>query len=268
MLAHYEYDLLKAPIGQVAVALGVGTVVHAAFEALLSGGDWKAESEKALANMSLNTPRDEKLEKIHAEWDAVSLCIERAWKTPDDWEIIAVEKEMEVKCGRHVIVGRLDSIVRWNGGLWHLQHKTVPTNKVLAIYAEQQRTDWHESAYQAMIEVEYPEQDVSGTLLNCIRKLSTKAAIEKPHTAFERFYLPRSKEEVDEAFTHMEQEIDDIEEERLSQRLIIKNRSFCAGAWGNSICAFKEVCDGVVSIDDTERFSNTEPRYSTEAEAN
>jgi hypothetical protein len=170
---------------------------------------------------------------------------------------------MEVLCGRHNIVGRLDAVIRWNGLLWHLQHKTIPPNKVLPVYIEQQRTDWHEAVYQRMMEEAFPDDDIGGTVLNCIKKLSMKAATERPHAAFELFYLPRSEEEVDDAFLDLAAEIDSIEQEQYGLH-IVKNRSFCGGAFGNSLCQYKEVCDGVISINDDTRFISTEARYPTE----
>jgi hypothetical protein len=263
MLSHYEYDLLKAPAGRTETALLVGTVVHAAFEALLMGGDWEAAAAEVL--MLASGDADSNAAAIacaeaEQQWGALHVAITHGWKTPEDWEVLAVEKELEVPCGVHTVVGRLDALVRWNGSLWHLQHKTVPTNKALAVYAEQQRTDWHECVYQRMAEGRY--ENVAGTLLNCIRKVSLKTARERPLSAFESFFLPRSEDQINEAFADIEQEINDIQAEQDGTRRIIKNRSFCAGQYGNRICAFKEVCDGIVQIDDADRFINVEPRYS------
>ena len=263
MLAHYEYDLLKRPVGEVSVALEVGTVVHKAFEALLMGGDWKQAAHDALAELRTSDGNPAilalKLDDVESQWAALELAIERAWRTPEDWDIVSVEKELSVSCGPHEIVGRLDAVVLWNGNTWHLQHKTVPTNKPLAIYAEQQRTDWHEAVYQRMLQQGY--SGVAGTLLNCIRKLSMKSAVSSPATAFQHFFLPRSDEEVDEVFKDLEQEINDIEAEQRGERRIIKNRSHCAGQYGNSICAFKDVCDGIINIE-SDRFETVEPRYT------
>jgi hypothetical protein len=169
---------------------------------------------------------------------------------------------MDTPCGSHSLVGRLDALVRWNGNVWHLQHKTVPTNKALPTYAEQQRTDWHECVYQRMAESRY--ENVAGTLLNCIRKVSMKTALASPMTAFQSFFLPRSEVEINEAFADIEQEIEDMAAEQAGTKRYIKNRSFCAGAYGNKICAFKEVCDGIISIDDSDRFVTLEPRYTAE----
>lgn len=264
MLAHYEYDLLKAPAGRSETALLVGTVVHKAFEALLVDGDWKRAAGDVLAEAHLLVDTNAEaisLAEAEQQWQAVAIAIENGWHTPEDWEILSVEEELEVPCGAHTIVGRLDSVVRWNGAVWHLQHKTVPTNKALPIYAEQQRTDWHECVYQRMSEGRY--ENVAGTLLNCIRKISLKTARERPISAFERFFLPRTEQQINEAFADIEQEINDIQAEQDGARRIIKNRAFCAGAYGNRLCAFKEVCDGNGDINDTDRFITTEPRYTT-----
>jgi len=265
MLSHYEYDLLKAPAGRVETALAVGTVVHKAFEKLLVGGDWEGAANESLTELQEKLDNEAALlayQDTESQWQAVRQCIINGWHTPEDWEIIGVEQEMEVNCGRHTLVGRLDALAVWNGAVWHLQHKTVPTNKPLAIYSEQQRTDWHECVYQRMAESRY--ENVAGTLLNCIRKVSMKTAIEKPATAFQSFFLPRSEMEIDEAFADIEQEIEDIAAEQAGQKRFVKNRSFCAGAYGNKICAFKEVCDGAVEISDPDRFITLEPRYSQE----
>jgi len=266
MLAHYEYDLLKAPAGRIETALATGSVIHKAFEALLIGKDWSAAAAEYLTDLQKGIANDATAiayQEVEEQWQAIRICIQKGWATPEDWEVIAVEQELELPVGKHVVVGRLDTVIGWNTGTWHLQHKSVPTNKNLAVYSEQQRTDWHECVYQRMLEQRF--DNVAGTLLNCIRKVTMKTALVNPLTAFQSFFLARTDEEVDEALADLEQELNDIQAEQEGARRIIKNRSHCAGAYGNKLCAFKEVCDGSASIDDPERFVTLEPRYAPAA---
>lgn len=268
MMAHYEYDLLRAPGGTLVRPLEVGTIAHVALAAKLVGLNWREAADQAVSELASKfgqTPSAAvRLQETLDEWDVLSMAI-NAWTKPDDWEVLSVEQEMEVPVGRHTIVGRLDSVVVWNGSRWHLQHKTLAATKPVAVYAEQQRTDWHESVYQRMLE-QIEGAPVAGTVLNLVRKFARSTMSKDPSKALGHLFLPRADWEVDEALADLEGIIDDIEAQG-SGRRIYKNRSACAGGYGNVLCPYKDVCDDMVSIDDPDRFVTLESRYGEGTQA-
>lgn len=254
MKMHYEYTLLRG-VESRAMALDVGSLAHIALDAKLSGRDWNVATDEYLAAL----PPDIAVE-VGEEYAVIAPSI-ALWEPPDDWEILGTEVEMEIKCGNHVVVGRLDAPIRWNGSRWHLQHKTLSPSIPVATFCEQQRTDWHECVYHRMLQEAAPG-NVAGTVLNIIRKLSAKRLAESPLDAIvPPQYLPRTDDLVQEALDDLALLIDDIEAGRNGTRRIVKCRSACAGPYRNSLCVYKSVCDGDVAIE-SDAFVDLEPRYA------
>lgn len=254
MKAHYEYDLLRGPRARP-IALDVGSLVHTALEAKLRGRDWRVATDEYLAALPLDTdPR------VDEGWLLLAPSI-ALWEKEEDWEVVSIEEAMETPCGSHTLVGRLDSVVRWNGQYWHLQHKTLAPSVPVGTFVEQQRTDWHECVYQRMAE-EKGYRPFGGTILNILRKLSGKRLAGNPHDAIvPPQYLPRTPELVQEAISDLATIVDDIQAQRDGTRRIVKCRSACAGPYRNSLCAYKSVCDGDVEIE-SDAFVDLEPRYA------
>jgi hypothetical protein len=256
MKAHFEYTLLRGG-DKRPMALDVGSLAHLALEAKLKGEPWAQAVDAYLADL----PPEVSVE-VADEFNVIAPSI-ALWEPPDDWEILGTEVEMEIPCGRHTIVGRLDAPIRWNNAIWHLQHKTLSPSIPIGSFCEQQRTDWHESVYHRMLQQAFPlPNHVEGTVLNIIRKLSTKRLAENPLDAIvPPQYLPRTDEIVQEALDDLSQLIDDIEAGRNGTRRIIKCRSSCSGPYRNSLCIYKPVCDGDVSIE-SDSYVDLEPRYA------
>lgn len=252
--AHFEYTLLRGG-DKRAMALDVGSLAHIALEAKLLGKDWQAATDEYMASL----PPEVSVE-VNTEFAVLAPSL-ALWEKPDDWVVLGTEVEMEIPCGRHTIVGRLDAPIVWNDNRWHLQHKTLASSVPVAVFAEQQRTDWHECVYHRMLQaVEGPP--VAGTVLNTIRKLSAKRLAENPTDALiPPQYLPRTDEIVQEALDDLAQLIDDIEAGRDGARRIIKCRSACAGPYRNSLCIYKPVCDGDDEIT-SPSYVDLEPRYT------
>lgn len=255
MKAYNEYILHRGSAAR-SMALDIGSLAHVALETKLRGGDWIAACEEYLAGLPIEVGGD-----VGDDFEILrpSLAL---WTPPDDWEIIGVEQELDVECGEHTIVGRLDAIVLWGGLYWHLQHKTLAPTVPLPAYAELQRTDWHECVYQRMAE-RAGYTPFGGTILNVIRKQSRKSLAEKgPANALvPPQYLPRDEQGVDEAMADLAQLIDDIAGGADGSRRVVKQRTACAGPFRNSLCIYKPVCDGTDTIN-SERYVDLEPRYS------
>lgn len=248
MKFNYAYRL-KRGIDYLEDAQDLGTVAHDVLRLKLQkNDDWKVRVEDACKAK---------------EWPSVKEIL-KVWEPDPRWEIIHVEKELRLPIGQHTLVGRPDAVVRWLDGYWHLQHKTMASSRPPALFAEVQRTDWHEAVYQRMLEAE-GFTPFKGTILNMIRKLALKNVIDDPMKAVEIAYLPRSKEEVDKAMWDIGRRIERIDFESLYPHNIEMTRQSCGGMFGNRLCAYKGVCDGWLDIN-SPSFVNIEPRYGEENE--
>lgn len=259
MLAKYKYVDRRGP-DKIEQALEVGTLLHAWFEAVLNGEDGYAAVEALMLEQEYAlTPEGQ---KVADEYTLIAEHTLPLWQRPDDWEIISVEQELRIPVGRHTVVGRLDSVVGWNDGFWHLQHKSMHSSKPVATYSEQQRTDWHECVYQRMAEAA-GYTPFMGTILNMVRKLARSTLEKRPETSLALEYLAREPEMVDDALADLAEIIDHIEAMRNGDIRTWKNRSACAGMFGNRLCAYKVVCDGETDIG-SPLFVDLPVRYDTD----
>jgi hypothetical protein len=242
----YKFVDRVGPKYDTSAAQLVGTAVHGMLEGKLRGNPeakpkWGDEFDKASEET-----QEEATKAVLALLPALEL-----WQPPDKWEIVDVEKELRktitLNDGSEVeLVGRLDCIVRAMGKLWHLQHKTCHSSKPTAVYAESVRTDWHETAYQVMAAEQYGEA-FAGTILNCVRKLSAKRIAEDPSAVFELFYLHRPEYLIQQGWSDLTNLVDRMAWDITAYETdipVLKNRMACAGIFGNSLCKYKDVCDG------------------------
>lgn len=234
-------------------ALSVGTLVHLYFAARLD----PSATRSATANEAVASADEATLREFSALTPALL-----TWRKPDDWRVEYVERELRLPLpGGHELVGTLDALVHWNGKYWHLQHKTLRPSVPIHVYQEQQRSDWHECAYEAMA-IAAGFAPYGGTILNLVRKLSAKTIMAAPQTALNISYLTRSPDIVTYAIRDMDLLANDIASAvGLSNAHPVRNRSACAGAFGNKLCPYIRVCNGEATLDD-DCFVTIEPRYS------
>jgi len=243
MKFHYQYNL-KRGIKREEPAQELGTLAHEILKLKLKGDPgWEV-----LANSDCGVK----------EWPSIQAIL-KVWKPDERWKILHVEEELRLPIGQHTLVGRPDAVVEWLGGYWHLQHKTIASSKPPAIFAEVQRTDWHECVYQRMLE-EQGYTPFRGTILNMIRKLALKNIVDDPMKAVEIAYLPRTNVEVDKTMSDIRHRLHRIYLEKSETWTIEKTRSACGGIFGNSLCQYKGVCDGWQKLEDN-IFSDLEVRY-------
>src|SRR6185369_11338997 len=103
-----------------------------------------------------------------------------------------------------------------------------------------------------------------GTILNVCRKLSAKSIKEDPKAAVVVQYIPRSLSIVHKAMKDLETIGNQLAAERDFPYAVLQNRSMCAGRFGNSLCPYLDVCNGVANLSDDTRFKTTEDRYEKE----
>lgn len=256
-------------------ALELGKLVHLALDRKSKGEPHWLELTVSDSEAAINDAEDTRGQVVatgvHTQLLHLLPHLEN-WQQPQTWETVASELELRTELGGHTLAGRLDVLVRWDGALWHLQYKTLGSSQPPHVFAEAQRTDWHESIYQRLVELHYPEEKIGGTILLIIRKLSKKALSEN-QSPFELHYLTRAAALVDKAWADVERRLDQITKElhwadtQPNEYLsgaeipIEQTRSACAGRFGNSLCEYKPVCDGKISLDHPS-YIDIEPRYT------
>lgn len=160
----------------------------------------------------------------------------------------AAEKELSASIcdGKHTLFGRLDRIVWWRGGYWHLQHKTVAQGKPLPVYFRAVQRSYHEHAYRHLLETN-GYAPYKGTVLCVLQKRSAKWLRENqvaPFIAEElctgpahddiMFALEETVEQM-AAWRQLWQEGDALPPQRPAS---------CDGFFHNRLCHFIDVCDG------------------------
>ncbi len=267
----YECGLERG-VGSYSEPLDLGTLLHSIFEARLLGTDWREARYACEAKLVKSRPRG-----FDDAWAGAVSFVDDIEPWIDEWapefplEVVAVEKEFRASLGGLELAGRVDGIVRWNGQLWPLQHKSMAQSKVVHVFAEKQRTDWHEIFYQHCIEQMFPGERVGGTMLHCVRKLSKKALGEGKNP-FSWHYLARTEAIQAEGMRDIQATLWAAHSllhnvtslhlplDTYPYALAIKNREACGGFYGSSLCPFKGVCDGEEQMDNG-KFVQLKRRY-------
>ena len=249
-------------------ALDVGTLFHEAMarrpEALASGPElpsWEAVGDEG-----------------REAWDKHKLWLPaNAWTPPIGEETHGVEIALEYEMyGGHVIQGRLDRLVFWNGKYWSRQWKTYTGNENdLLSLQERVRLSYHEVVYQWLAEYHH-YTPWGGTILGACNKLPGfrmprssevgKGRIEIPdeerEQALTEHYLFRSKEKqmemVEDAFRWFRQMTEVLDSH---YKPVNKNYDSCFGPYGKGRCPFFGVCHEGASLDGPE-FVTLEDRYA------
>lgn len=229
-------------------ALALGTILHEILAERMRG-----------ISPAIVIPPDFPLEWVAEAHKVIALA--EAWEVPEGWEVCEVEKEMETAVGKHTLVGTLDSVVKWGGNFWHVQHKSLAARTPLDRYGELLRYDMHEVVYQKMAD-EAGYQPFAGTILNVLKK-----GVPKGENPYFQDYLSREGHVSYEVLRDIEELLDAIED-RGYDRLPVGNRSACMGPYKNSPCLYLRCCNGEVSIEDDAVYSDLKERYATTGEAN
>jgi len=255
--------VLNRAVRRPGPALRAGLAVHACFEERLRSGDRPgidadfAEAEPNLARV---------LTAALGAWDRKYLDSEPPWT-----EIIAVEEPLRLQLTEELaLVGRPDSIVRWQSGIWHVQHKTTGQSTPVATFAAGIRRSFHENLYGVLIENAYPNERYMGTMLNVVRKLSMKRVDEDPNQALHMEFLPIPKAQrlqAVESFRFYGKQIKSWRDELsgVNLRIIPQNREHCTGQYKNTLCSHFGPCENPEAIWQDEHYETYDPRSRYQA---
>lgn len=285
--AHMKWREKKTPVFEY-VPLCVGNAWHTAMETLLKGGTHElaqAAADEVFAEFE-RTSFDQLIETKQKEYadnkELVRILLPHV-VIPREWEILQVEKELSIDLepwargaiqpNQIVLRGRPDAVVKWNGKLWHVQHKTASRSTNWGLYEQAIQRSFHEAAYLAMMADRFPEETVAGTLLLGLKKVAASTARSNPQAALHRAFIPARTESVVLAMKTMARKgafvlaEDHLHEEGVPLSLL-ENRDACLGPFKNMPCPFLGVCEGTQRLEDPAFFKSYDPyaRYTAEGE--
>ncbi len=143
-------------------------------KAHLERGSHLHESLEFLYNKDIESQEDWWNESSEADQDILSRYADEY--NDKDWEILHVEETFEMSVGSHMLVYKPDLVVRINGDVWVVDHKT--TANIPDEYDPYNMTDFQHLIYVAGMKEIYPE--TAGFIFNYIRtKAPTQPALIK-----------------------------------------------------------------------------------------
>lgn len=265
--SHYENVLHRVPEGDKPSALDAGTLFHKAMDALYHPSEMGESYTISNIDEEFGRMLSEGEVGIEGydEWTETLRPMVQAWTPPSDWTFISTEQQFELTLPNGInCQGTIDAAVEWNGKLWHLQYKTTHSSTKPEVYAELQRTDWHECVYHRMLEKSFPDHIVGGTILVLVKKLSAKRLADSPLAGLTIHYLDRSDEVVANALVDMAVETNSIIQEIKGVRHIMHDPQQCGGPYKNKLCPYREVCFGTEDINGS-KFKTVESRYAPDS---
>lgn len=263
---YYAYVLKRVP-RQVSPALQMGTLWHGLLEELAKTSSREAAKEwafKEIANDGtfLDVEFQEQAEHMLNLFDAYRERYEF-----EETLLIEAPLETQLLGGPHILVGRPDRVVRYQGKLWHVQNRTLSDRTVMPVYLAAAERDLHELAYAYLIQRHYQlhADGYGGTLMNICRKISKKKLAEDPQSAFVQEFIPINQAQVAEAIEDIVQVADDMVAIMDSKRRALQNRDTDKGRFGNRLSPYFEVRTGRSTLYDDNLFTAVESRYDAEA---
>lgn len=144
-----------------------------------------------------------------------------------DWEILGVEKKIEIPIGEDRYAVKLDLIIKVNGNVYAVEHKT--TSRISPTFFSKFSPNTQISAQTAACIQEYGE--CSGVIVNALETGF--------HSNFQREIVNRTKEQVEDFKTNVMMEIAKLKTDT-QMGLFGKHEQRCHDY--KSGCQFKELC--------------------------
>jgi hypothetical protein len=263
---YYAYVLKRVP-RTTSPALQMGTLWHGLLEEFAKTGSRDAAKEWAFKEIAkegvlLDVEYQEQAEHMLNLFDAYRERYEF-----DETLLVEAPLEVVLLGGPHVLVGRPDRVVRYQGKLWHVQNRTLSDRTVMSVYLAAAERDLHELAYAHLITRHFKLHldQYGGTLMNICRKVSKKKLAEDPQSAFIQEFIPIAPTQVAEAIEDIIQVADDMAAIVAGIRRPTQNRDTDKGRFGNRLSDYFPVKNGHSTLYDEHRYTAAESRYDTEA---
>lgn len=256
---HYEHGKTGiVPKRETTPELDLGSAIHAGLASWYTNWDKRVAFDAYYAAIDTQAGAED-----HPQISLGERMLEaylRYYEQADrDWTVLAVERAFRFPLGTDVLLGRWDMIVRSKslGSLLHVQHKTTGSRD-LTSYVRQYNLSWHERLYVPAAAVEFPGEQIGGTLLNILRKSSFKDGRVLPDQDFLRYYVPTV--DVARFQRDVQHRIGLVEE---AKRSGVWEQQTKACVLYNRRCPYMDLCLGL-PIDITTEFDKRESDYVDE----
>jgi hypothetical protein len=272
---YYTHVLRRVP-RRPEMALQLGSIWHILMEAFTKTGS-REEAEKAAreaieAAATVGEDEDtwpaEFLHDFNQDVEQLFNLFDKYKERYEFEETLLVEAPIESQLlgGPHVLVGRPDRVVKYQGKLWHVQNRTLSDRTVMPVYLAAAERDLHELAYAYLITRHFgvDQREYGGSLMNIVRKVSRKKLAEDPDAAFIQEFIPIAPAQVARAIEDIIRVADDMVAIIEGRREVIENRDTDKGRFGNRLSAYFEVKLGRANIYDDRLFKTAVSRYDAE----
>jgi len=276
--------LRKVEEGITDIDLRFGSAVHKCLEVFYKGkGITNAQIEGVWAKF-IDLPESYE-EKSKNKANGIKLCQDYVtlYQSRDtDWEVLGVEKKIEIPLGEDRYAVKLDLIVRVNGNTYAVEHKT--TSRISGGFFSKFSPNTQVSAQTTAVIQEYGE--CSGVIINALESgWVTKPVLIAPedsdvnnysikevkhckyygkemaycsgfHSNFQREIVNRTKEQVEDFKQNAQIEIAKIKTD-IQLGVFGKHENFCHQYKAG--CPYKELC---ISCGDESILSNMYEKYN------
>lgn len=259
--------LRKIEEGITDIDLRFGSLVHKCLEEYYNNKGITDDKIKEVWEGFVDLPESYE-EKSKTKENGIKLCQDYRdtyINRDKDWEVLGTEKKIEIPIGNDVYVVKLDLIIKVNGNIYAVEHKT--TSKISPTFFSRFSPNTQISAQTAAVMQEYGE--CSGVIINALESgYVTKPILIAPedsdvnnyaikevkyskyygkdmaycsgfHSNFQREIVNRTKEQVEDFKNNVQIEIAKLKTD-ISMGLFGKHENFCHQYKAG--CEFKELC--------------------------
>jgi hypothetical protein len=280
---NFVCGLRKVEEGITDIDLRFGSAVHKCLEVFYKGKGITNEQIEEVWKGFIDLPESYE-EKSKNKANGIKLCQDYValYQARDtDWEVLGVEKKIEIPIGEDRYAVKLDLIVRVNGNTYAVEHKT--TSRISGGFFSKFSPNTQVSAQTTAVIQEYGE--CSGVIINALESgWVTKPVLIAPedsdvnnysikevkhckyykkemaycsgfHSNFQREIVNRTKEQVEDFKQNAQIEIAKIKTD-IQLGVFGKHENFCHQYKAG--CPYKELC---ISCGDENVLSNMYEKY-------
>jgi len=179
----YEYEYIRnlSPRA-VATPLEFGRIFHSAMEDILLKRDWRESVNRQFDRWGRaqgDSIDQVKFDKLYGTIIGMLTNYETEVVPHDDFEVVSTEEVITAKInapfGLPVFVGTVDAIVKRNGQLYVMEHKSAADLRVDHLMLDPQVTRYAWALREMGM-------DIKGTIYNIVRKVAPTARSKPPYT--------------------------------------------------------------------------------------
>ncbi len=195
----------------------------------------------------------------HDTYDVETLSVEGAMRTIID--IPAWNGHLEM-------VGTPDRVIRYEGKIWHQQHRTLAQGVPREAYNESMTRDMHETLYARMIQEKYPDEAYGGTFMDVLVKTSFVRFDANPAAFMYQDPVPINQQEIEWGVDNITRWCTQMRMMLAGELPIPDNPKLDLGPFRNSKSLYFDVLKGDMDhLADDRFFKDMEDRYPVIEEA-